>query len=150
MNIKSLAFTICICLFGALNTVGQTNTYPMGTITLDSTGLEIDTSMTSISVLYSDIRESEKQIPDLTNNVDGITVKLFSITPKGMIRVKFSQLPSTGNANLELWNASGNLVKTIVATKKMNVVYMQALPTGTYTLKAIIGNNEYTWDIVKE
>lgn len=149
MKLKQIILVISICLF-IQSALCQTNETNLGTVTLAADTIEADSAMATHPVLYSNVMAAETVAPDLTSAIGVNDIKFYSKPQKGTVRLKFKHLPVGVNPQLELWNSQGNIIKQIQATKTMNIINLRTFPAGTYTLKATLNNEVYSWEIIKE
>lgn len=122
----------------------------MGNVILQFDTVEPDSALATHPILYPDISEPGLAKAKVENELGKAKVLFFPEPKKGIVRVKFQNLPKGVTPELEICNSRGNVIKRIWATKAVSTVNLRTVPKGTYILIADIDEERFSWEIEKE
>jgi hypothetical protein len=76
-------------------------------------------------------------------------IKVYPNPTTAQVNVSISSFKSCGSANIYLSDASGNLLSTQKATSTLSIINLASNEQGTYYIRIIMCDDEYSYTVIK-
>jgi len=120
----------------------------------DSTETVIDDVEDPVAIVQDTENENTTE-PQLLQEIytDALFETFITIYPnptRGLLTVKFSDLPQDAVSSITLFDMQGRIVKQQQSLSDENRLDISAQPTGTYIMQITVGEEVTNWKIVKQ
>ena len=153
MKLKFLVLTLISLLFIQYG-YSQSNTDKTNDnkIKLKKETIVQDSALATWPILVSVVEKDLKTKAEVEESFGEYSVKFHPEPDKGIIYIQFENLPKEIKPELFLTNTKGEVIYSIKAKTRLNVINLRKIPSGTYLFTLNVNHDEEitTWEIVKE